>query len=144
MTSPSLCCGVLQTKKDSSLVCSSLCSDDVTFTVLWHVADKEGLESGVVPSAVPQHALDPRGAVRAHCCPRPLPPRPLQPLRPLQVGEEHGHGGGRPQSVERHVVCVGRSAQQRHWRGYGGTNAGGTGGTDTGGTGALTLGVRGH
>lgn len=58
-------------------------------------------------------ALCPRGG------PGPLSPGPLQPLWPLQAGQEQRHGGGRPQPVQCYVVRLGGPAQQRHWRRWG-------------------------
>lgn len=83
--------------------------------VLNFPTDSHRVQTGLFPSAIWGHSVDPGGALCPRGGPGPLPPGPLQPLRPLQVGQEQRHWGGRPQPVQCNVVRLGGPAQQRHW-----------------------------
>lgn len=85
----------------------------VLFTI--SPADRHWVQTGLLPSAVWGHAVDLGGALCPRGGPGPLSPGPLQPLWPLQAGQEQRHGGGRPQPVQCYVVRLGGPAQQRHW-----------------------------
>lgn len=87
--------------------------------VLNFPTDSHRVQTGLIPAAVWGHAVDPGGALCPCGGPGPLSPGPLQPLRPLQAGQEQWHWGGRPQPVQCYVVCLGGPAQQRHWRRWG-------------------------
>ena len=84
-----------------------------------HCADPEGLQPGVLPSAFPGHTVDSGWSLSPRCGTSPVPAGPLLSLRSLQAGQIRRHRGRCSQSVLRHVVLVGCSAQQWHWGRYG-------------------------
>lgn len=82
------------------------------------LAAPEELYACVFPPTLPENAVDPGDGFGPRGRAGSLPSRPLQPLRPLQAPKRRRNGGGRSQPLQRHLVRLGSTTQQRNRRRY--------------------------